>query len=49
MGQIPELLFMTNTVETADRNGVYTLNFKLYIEISLLHVGTKWMQRKTTP
>lgn len=25
MRQIPELLFMTNTLETGDKNGVYTI------------------------
>lgn len=37
MRQIPELLFMTDTSETADKNGVYTLNFKLYISSSCLN------------
>lgn len=35
MRQTPELLFITNTLETGDRNGIYTLNYKLYIKSSL--------------
>lgn len=42
MRQIPELLFITNTLETGDRNGVYTLNYKLYIESSLPYVLTEF-------
>lgn len=54
MRQIPELLFMTNTLETGDRNGVYTLNYKLYIESSLPHVWTEYTWKvmdatQTTP
>lgn len=31
MRENPESLFMTNTLENWDRNGVYTLNYELYI------------------
>lgn len=49
MRQIPELLFMTNTLETADRNGVYTFNYKLYTESSLFIMWNGMDATQITP